>query len=488
MIARLSVAAALFCAGILAPAASDQPAAKPKASVREVIYFGPVGPIRIRLRVSIDGKTADAAWEAAIEGLFAHRDRDGDGMLDASERALFGAPKRSPRDLPFDEVGIPNAQPLLLAFSQKDEKVSREAFAAAVRAAAKGALDLRVVPVGADSQKLSDALFQRLDRNKDGRLSVEELKDARDRLAVFDLDENEFVTTAELLDRAIGIGGTRLIQPLGTRQPDPTEEPSADFVFLPADAGQAVKQLIAARGSKRATSLKAAELGMNAKAFAALDQDGNGTLDTTELTAWLSQPPALDLAVSFDETRGRFAVVAPASHPVDPSGAVAISLPGAQFRFEPPVGAPMKEWQAAADALKAQFKSLAKEGVAVERKAVENQPANLAFFDLADRNADGKVDAAEIEAALKVTRPLAGCRVDVAFVDRGAGLFELLDGNRDGRLSPRELSEAPAVLKPFVRRDGTIGPNDLVRRFEVRVAIDPIPVGVLLAGSRPMPA
>src|SRR5262249_42993242 len=145
---------------------------------------------------------------------------------------------------------------------------------------------------------------------------------------------------------------------------------------------------------------------------------------------------------------------------VEKSGAVLAALPGGRFHFAPPVGAPTKEWDQAADRLRDQFKELAKEKGSVERKQLENQPSTLAFFDFADRNADGKVDAAEVEPARKALALLAGCRVDVSFADEGNGLFELLDTNGDGRLSPRELIEAAAVLKPFAGADGCVGPKD----------------------------
>jgi Ca2+-binding EF-hand superfamily protein len=481
MTARVSVAAlALGLMAALAAGQQSQPAA-PKASVRDAIYFGPAGPVRIRLHISIDGKAADAVWNEAIESLFAHRDADGDGLLNAAERTPFVQQGRVPRELDLVQFdGQPALQPLRLTFNQKDDKVSRAAFAEAMRAATRGPIALRVVPVSADSPQLSAALFRQLDENKDGRLSALELKAARERLTFLDLDEDEFITTAELLGRAVGANNPRqrLVVPGTQQRPEPADT-SGDLVFLPADAGQAVKQLLTARGKPRATSLKAAEFGVDAKAFAALDQDGNGALDTAELTAWLQKPPALELAVSFDSGGAKLTALSPASHPVEKNGSVAAALPGGRFRFEPPAGVPAKEWKQAADRLRDVFREQGGWLGLVWRKQVEAQPATLPFFDFADRRAAGVIRAAEVEAALKAAVPLAGCRVDVAFADQGDGLFELLDRDRDGRLSPRELAEAAAVLKPYFATDGSLSPKDLVRQFQVRVAVDPLPVGVL---------
>jgi Ca2+-binding EF-hand superfamily protein len=438
--------------------------------------------VRIRFHFAIDGRAADAAWNDGVNGLFAFRDRDGDGLLDASERTPFAQPARDRRELLIDgPVGV---QPLRLTFNQKDEKVTRAAFAEAVRASGMTGIGLRVVPSRADSRQLSDALFRHLDQSGDGRLSPDELKAGRERLTVLDADEDELVTAAELLGRVATNAGPVRVFP-GMRTPEPAAE-STELIFLTADGAQAVKQLLAARGGARATSLKPNEFGGDGKKFAALDQDGNKVLDSTELTAWVRQPPDLELAVAFDAATGQLIVLAPAAPPAGKNGGVAAALPGGRFEFEPPAGAPVKQWEQAATALREQFKELAKEAGTVERKQLENQPPALAFFDFADRNGDGKLSADEIDAALKALAPLARCRIDVAFVDRGNGLFELFDRNGDDRLSLRELVDSVAVLKPFAGSDGSVGPKDLVRQFQVRFAIDPIPVGVLIQPGRPV--
>ncbi len=487
MIARLSAGVALGLALLAAVGAADPPVpAAPPASVREVVYFGPAGPVRIRLNLSIDGRSAHAAWKDAIDALFAHRDQNADGFLDSVERGPFVNRIRGDIGQFSDDPAI--IEPLRLSFNQKiDEKVSRVAFAEAMKTAGRGPVGLRTVAGRADSKQLSAALFRHIDQNGDGRLSMDELKAARESLAGLDIDEDEYVTAAELLGRGAGPNAGR-VRPLpGMRPAEELADPSTDLLFLTADGAAAVKQLLAARGRPGATSLRPAEFGGDAKTFAALDQDGNGLLDTTELTAWLRKPPDLELAVSFDTTGGRLASIPVAAYPVDKSGAVSVALPGGRFRFEPPVGTSAKEWAQVTNGLTARFKELAKEPGFVERKQLDNQLANLAFFDIADRNADGKVNAAEVEAALKALAPLARCRVDVAFGDSGNGLFELLDRNGDGRLSPRELVEAVAVLKPFAGPDGCVGPKDLVRQFQVRIAVEPIPVGVLIPPPRPAP-
>jgi Ca2+-binding EF-hand superfamily protein len=485
MTARFPVAAALGLALLGVVELQAQPA--PAASVRDVVYFGPAGPVRIRLHVSIDGRPADVVWAEAVDALFVFCDRNADGGLDPAERAAFAPPTRRDRDLELlAQDGA--VQPLRLTFPAKDEKVTKAAFAEAVRAAGRGSIGLRVAPARSDSRQLSAALFKHLDRSGDGRLSADELKAARDRLAALDVDEDEFVTAAELLGRAVTANPGRVRIALPGARPEEPAESSSELVFLTADGAQGVKQLLAARGGARATALRPAEFGADPKAFAALDKDANGRLDTTELAAWLGRPPEIELALAFGADGHQLKVVPP--HPPGPGGAVVAALPGGRFRFEPPgdANSVRAAWDDAAGRLRDQFKELAKGSGTVERKQLERQPNALAFFDLADRNADGKVDAAEVEAALKAVAPLARCRAEVTFADQGDGLFELLDPDGDGRLSPRELVKAADALSAFAGPDGAVGPKDLVREFRVRAAVDPVPVGVLVPQGQATPA
>lgn len=483
MTARTTLAVALslwLFAAILAvlPAADPAPTTLAASSLQEAVYFGPAGSVRIRMHISVDGRPIETVWNEAIDGVFAFRDLNGDGGLDETERAPFDTPTRRVRDVEL--IDPTTLSPLVLTFPRRSETVNRAAFAEALRSARYGPINPQVVPVNPDSRPMSDALFRRLDRTADGRLSPDELAAARERLAAFDLNEDEFVTAAELLGR---VAQANALVPISdalsrgsNREPD---EDAKDIVFLNADGMQGVKQLLAARGRPRAASLKPVEFGGDGKTFAALDQDGNGALDTAELAAWLRQPPALELAVSFTAAENRWVVVAPASQGVEKNGTLSASLPGGRFRFEPPTGASRKLCKESADALAAQFAEYAKAASPVERKQVENHPTFPTFFDFADRDADGKLTAGESKAALAAAAPLAAARVDVGFVDQGDGLFEVLDRNGDSRLSPRELAESAAVLKPFAGPDGSAGPKDLVRQYQVRVAADSIPIGVL---------
>jgi Ca2+-binding EF-hand superfamily protein len=470
----------MILVSLVARALSDSPLPGPaaSASIREAVYFDGANPIRIRFRVALAGRSVDEVWTAAVNQLFQFLDRDGDGTLCSAEWAAV-APRRA-RDAALVPDG--GAALLQLNFGQRDPAVTRHAFAAAVRSAGYGPIEFLYATGRTDSAKLSSALFRHLDADGDGKLSVEEVKMARERLAPLDANEDEFISADELLGRSARPAGARLVNPAASRRLEESSIGSTDLTFLDADVERAVQQILSARGGSRATSLNRRQFGADQATFATLDVDGNGLLDATELAAWLRRPPDVDLALTFATGRPTLAHVNPAKTVAfrsEPDGSIVGGTAATTFRFDPPAEvAAQTAWQTATARLREQFKQLAKAKGTVDRAEVEKQPALLPLFELADRGAKGKVSEADVEASLAAVASLAACRVEIRFLDQGNGLFELLDKNGDGQLSPRELVEAPAVLKPFADRNGCVAPANLKRRFVVRAMLAAIPAVV----------
>ena len=470
MTIRLPVAVGAGLALIVGAFAADPAPVPPDHSgARELVFLGPGGPVRARLRLTLSGQPVDAVWASAVDSLFALRDRDGDGNLDATERAIFVQPSRGREEdllvlMGRRELASP---PLRLTFP-KDDKTTKAAFAAAIRTAGQPPVGLVNVPPRDDSERLSAALLHSLDADGDGVLSVDELKAARDRLAPLDTNEDEIISAGELLNRPVGPVRPQLAAQARRGGAPPTK----DVVFLSPDGdGTLAKQLLVARGGARATSLRQTEFGGDAKAFAALDLDGNGRLDLAELTAWLSHPPDLDLAIELAPAKGVGRVVLlPGAHPAktrtDADGVVRLSRAGVRLRIDTVTPAAETGWDRAIAALRAEIKPPA----SAERKSFMGRAVELAIFDLADRNADGKLDGAELDGAAKALTLLAHCRAEVTLTDEGNGLFELLDQDGDGRLTARELNAASSVLQPCADPNGTINPKHLPRRLAIRPA------------------
>src|SRR5207302_9040824 len=135
-------------------------------------------------------KPFSLAWDRYIEDLFDYLDRDGDGILskEEGERAPAGSPFQSNanfRDMDTEPV---------------DGTVTVEKLAAYYRRMGVGPLALLAGPAQTvSSSALTDALFQHLDKNKDGKLSEEEVLAAPTILASLDVDDDEMVSPEELV-------------------------------------------------------------------------------------------------------------------------------------------------------------------------------------------------------------------------------------------------------------------------------------------------
>ena len=328
--------------------AADPPAPPRRATAQDLLFFTADGPVRVRLSVTLDGKPAEDVWRAALDGLFAFCDRNGDGSLESSERAAFTDSGR--RDRRFVVVnGVAYSQrPPVISFAEEGGKVGRDAFRDAFRAAGLGPVTVEPVAPPADSKALTDALFMHLDADGDGKLSLAELKAARTRLAALDVDEDEMVTSDELLGRNRNMGYGQVVFSYGSRRA-PAPPRLTDVLIPPAGQAVAARDVLAARDTDKDGALSAAEFGGDPKAFAELDADGDGRLDADELAAWLRRPPDLEVRLDLGNAPssrntwslfGEGAGVPPAAAGrlaprarVEWAGGLKLDLPDARFRF-----------------------------------------------------------------------------------------------------------------------------------------------------------
>jgi Ca2+-binding EF-hand superfamily protein len=134
----------------------------------------------------------------------------------------------------------------------------------------------------------------------------------------------------------------------------------------------------------------------------------------------------------------------------------------------------------------AQLQAVA-QGRPIAREVLEQEPTArtlVALFDPADRDGDGRLTRAELEALFGLLGQAASCRVVVTANDRGRNLFDQFDGDADGRLDLGELNRA-ARLGPIGRADVPAFYQLTVGRGPVGDSVGPVRFGV---AGKPKPA
>ncbi len=296
-----SVLAVLVCWAFVlrfAPAA-DVPKQQAAANdVQDLVHFGESRPFLIRLHIQVGGKAFRAGWDEFMATLFRYVDRNGDGVLSKEE-----AEKVPKADYLLEQLqsyfirGYPltgNNAPFAELDANKDGKVTLDEMKAYYRRAGFGPIHAELAPGQGVSDLLTDALFKHLDRNKDGKLSKEEVQEAVASLRRLDLDEDEMITPEELVPNVNGNTGIFFsFGGMGT--------PIDSTPFLLVSPGypprKVADQLLRRYDKDRNGGLSRKEIGLDTATFERLDGNHDGNLDLGELTHWAQGPPDLELMV-----------------------------------------------------------------------------------------------------------------------------------------------------------------------------------------------
>jgi Ca2+-binding EF-hand superfamily protein len=125
-----------------------------------------------------------------------------------------------------------------------------------------------------------------------------------------------------------------------------------------------------------------------------------------------------------------------------------LRVPGGVCTVTAMAGDPLAGFRAARRFYLAQFNSAAGDKAATKNQFEDDPAAGVlaGLFDAADRDGDGKLTRAELEAFFDLIELGVNCQVVVTATDRGRNLFDLVDANADGRLDLGELTRAARVL------------------------------------------
>jgi Ca2+-binding EF-hand superfamily protein len=523
-----------MCLGLpliaLAVLADDKPPpakyAAPVGAVQDIVYFAETRPILIRLYVEVEGQPFDAAWDEYIDALFKYLDRDGDGVLSAAEvERAPSAPQLAQilRGNLFNQgnLAVADGNAATLAkpdFGADDDgNVTLEALTRYYRKNGAGPVQVAQYPEqGEAAAALTDTLFELLDTNKDGKLSQAELEAAEKILMRFDANEDDLVSTQELLPNL----AARYGQPVQEQQEvaqDPDEEkkkqkpavPESKFFAVVPDGtprylGQRMElaQKIVARYDKdNDGKLSRSEISFLGE-FDQLDRNKDGFLDTTELMRFLALNGDVELILRIGKNEADKRLVelhAPGGKPTRMAKRVATAVNGsAKFADRGKeidvqgIEGIRPNLAGTRATLMDTFRYLDtdRNGFVTRKQADDPQAGILkAIFAFADRNDDGKLTEQELNAYLDLQSKAANAFIRVSLADNGSGLFGLLDDNHDGQLGIRELRTAWERLKKHDEDyDKCISRKELPPQFRILVSHGDPQVNGPLLGATAAPA
>ena len=469
-------AAALALAVLLAPASARG------EDAQVVAFLAEDRPVFLRLRVTTGDRPFDAAWPDSIKAILASLDRDGDGKLTAKEadknalaalvRLLTAGAEAAPTAVD------PDAAP-------KDGVVSADELAEALRPA----LGPFRVQVGRTAPGRTDALFDHLDRDKDGQLTRSELAVIAGSLRRLDLDDNEMISADELEPFNNPAVAVRVDAAADRRARVAALPPAVEVVD--GESSSRLARLLLRKYDKGPSDapgrpdnkLSATEFAIAPDAFAAADASSDGALNAEELRRYLAGSPVdLTLDVAF---------------PADGSGRASIRVAGTGLLYN------VRVQQLADDdveiALGRVRIDLHVDGG--EASAGDARRFLTRRFKAADANKDGYLDAKETAPINAAGSPLAGLtgvidrdgdgklyekelldfadrqieaargRLVLTASDQGRAIFGVLDSDRDRRLGAREVMRTvDRVTSWDGDGDGRVGAEEIPYHFLVTLA------------------
>jgi Ca2+-binding EF-hand superfamily protein len=463
MIRYLLPAALLAALGLMSCPAADKQA---DSDSQKLVYLGDRGPVLIELHLRIDGKSFRAVHRAFFDKLFDHLDRNRDGVLSREEAAA--APDANMLTSPLGLLlGLRGGRPPSRQLG-RDGQVTRADLAASYGRAgllpflmADSPTQNRGVRTGPQNneppaEQLTDRLFALLDTDRDGQLSRKELEAAPALLGKLDVDEDEMLSTAELMGEA---GSTDPYAQAFLAQRRPRIDNAPRRLLAAGDGrDEVLAQALRAHYGKRAPE--------DAARFAAKKAD-------------------VSLTVHLGDRAGKPVVELPAGQ-VLPAGVQArttqegATLQLGTARMDLAVNQPIN--MALPANLRNQLKTRFRQADANSDGFLDRMEARrIGFgnlFEAMDRDGDGKVSEKEMLAWFDQIETLRqqfdrSC-VSLATSNQGKGLFEMLDSNGDGKLSVRELRNAHKVLARLDRNgDGKLARTEVPRHDRTTLALGP---------------
>jgi len=419
-----------------------------------VLILAPETPVFLTLELDSGSQNIGAIRQKFADTQFRRVDKDDNGRITGTEVEAWKAAGRP------DPFLAP-----ILAKLETGEETSKERFRELVEDALGAPFQ-----VVADRKRLDQTvdLLPMLDRDRDGRLSADEVRDGLAILRSTDFDDDESLSVAELQPFPRSMVEAR-------RQQAAIEAPDVPVLSLtsPQDRKIAADRILRIYRGKDSAAVPLTRLSPdNRPTLRAADTNGNQELDQEELTAWLETKPSdAVLTVGIDRNRVK-AQDASLSKVVVPGASTIASRPSLV------VGGMTVDFVAKNNRVdqadntyfyKLDFRrgDTDKNGYLDEAEFAASGMNGLAFATV-DADVNKQVTLAEIVEYANVNGQVAQAKLVVMVGDEARSLFQILDADLDRRLTMREFSKAPGALQPLDRDHNGLASTELVSRYRLR--------------------
>ena len=502
------IAAAVVLAAVGVASGDDAaPAFPPPAAfagpdqdaTQDLIILGETRPIFLRLRVLVGDRPWRSAWAEAARVAHGHLDANGDGKLTLDEAEANGLGLLVGPAAAGNPTGRGRGE---IDKDPKDGTISVDELREAL-GGPNGAFRLGAAEA---TGRRTDALFDHLDRDKDGAIARAELAASVGSLRQLDSDADEWIDG----DEVAAANGTGAAAATGMGRPAPRDAGMPAVLSLGADESplRVVRALLkkydtgSSRGPGRPDSkLSAAEFAIPPASFARADLNADGLLNGEELRKALANHPADAVAdvVLPVETTGRAAIRVRASEGGPPDGLAVRQLGDGQVEVE--VGPTRVDIQldtglralaGARQTLLARFNAAdtSRDGYlsAAETADENGQPGPLAgLFGPLDRDHDGKLTLAEINEAVDRQVSSTRARLTMNAQDEGRSVFGLLDRDGNRRLGAREVLAAHARRGDSDRnQDGRVPPDEIQQQIHLTLGQGDLTHLLVVPGPNPV--
>jgi Ca2+-binding EF-hand superfamily protein len=460
------------------------------------VYLTGQGPVRIAVHLRYGDRPYQAAFQDWAKKFFAWFDTDRSGALSPAEAGrLLDTNFLSTISRGGISGGRFNAVQFASLDTDKDGKVSYREFLNYLGRAQLGGFQFSMDESAAQSAtRVNDALWERLDTNRDGKLSKDEVARMPDLMTKLDENEDEYLTEDELVPNLTNPFGGFATPVRGMMVAAPTssllsrEQPGAT-------AGPA---LLRAYDRNKDGKLSREEIGLDEKSFRELDPDGKGYLDSKKLGKLFDLPPEMTF-------RG---VIGPL-----PRVGGLLDMVGLGGRFGPkrltlltpgaPRGGSVKVTSQDAAELKVGVSWLAvntstqgsgrvgrfnriknfyenqfdaSAGEKKEPLTKEQAEANQflgSLFAAADANGDGKLERKELSAFLDLIESAQQTVTTAQCRDQGRSLFQVVSTANLTQLSLRDLRTAWKRIEPLCKDGKHLTREDLPHRVSMSLSDGP---------------